>query len=181
MKISDCSVLPREIPTFTQNPFYIPMQKERKDKHFIKKPIYPGGLKAMRELIRKELKYPKEALEAKIEGTVYLRYNIDHQGKVTSSKVLSSMGYGCDEEAQRIVTKFKFQVPKGPRKLKVKFHKTIKINFRLPKEAPKKATPPPSPKQKTTQISYTYTLSKKSNTPKKPEPKPKGYSYTIKF
>jgi len=67
------------------------MQKERKDKHFIKKPIYPGGLKAMRALIRKELKYPKEALESKIEGTVYLRYNIDYKGKVTSSKILSGI------------------------------------------------------------------------------------------
>ena len=79
------------------------MQKERKDKHFIKKPIYPGGIKEMRALIGRELKYPSEALESKIEGTVYLRYNIDHKGNVTSSKVLSSLGHGCDEEAQRIV------------------------------------------------------------------------------
>ena len=82
----------------------------------------------MRDLIGKELQYPPEALEAKIEGTVFLRYNIDHKGKVTSSKILSSLGYGCDEEAQRIVKKFNFEVPKGPRKLKIKFHKTIKIH-----------------------------------------------------
>jgi len=157
------------------------MQKERKDKHFIKKPIYPGGLKAMRQLIHKELKYPDEALEAKIEGTVYLRYNIDYKGKVISSKILSGIGYGCDEEAQRIVTKFEFQVPKGPRKLKVKFHKTIKIHFRLPKEAPKKEIAPNPNRQKTTKISYTITPSKKDNKTQKQEQKSKGYSYTIKY
>lgn len=152
------------------------MHKERKDKHFIKKPIYPGGLKAMRDLIRKELKYPKEALEAKVEGTVYLRYNIDHNGHVTSSKILSSLGRGCDEEAQRIVNKFKFEVPKGPRKLKVKFHKTIKIHFRLPKESPKQIEVKPQKNQ--TQITYTIKSTPKTSTPPQ---KPKGYSYTIKF
>ena len=157
------------------------MQKERKDKHFIKKPIYPGGLKAMRELIRKELKYPKEALEAKIEGTVYLRYEIDYKGKVISSKILSSLGYGCDEEAQRIVSKFKFEVPKGPRKLKVKFHKTIKINFKLPKQKP--AAPKLiQPQQSITQIKYSIKPTAKK---KKPESEPKeksgGYTYTIDF
>ena len=152
------------------------MQKERKDKHFIKKPIFPGGLKAMRDLINKEIKYPPEALEAKVEGTVFLRYNIDHKGKVTSSKILSSLGHGCDEEAQRIVKKFKFEVPKGPRKLKVKFHKTIKIHFRLPKESPKKIEVNPNKVQP--QITYSVKPTPKSSTPKQ---KPKGYSYTIRF
>ena len=141
------------------------MQKERKDKHFIKKPIYPGGLKAMRELIHKELNYPEEALASKIEGTVYLRYEIDYKGKVISSKILSGMGYGCDEEAQRIVSKFKFEVPKGPKKLKVKFHKTIKIKFRLPKEAPKNLADSSKSKMVTTKIKYTI----KPSTKKKPK------------
>ena len=155
------------------------MQKERKDKHFIKKPIYPGGLKAMRELIKKELKYPKEALEAKIEGSVYLRYYIDHKGKVTSSKVLSSLGHGCDEEAQRIVKKFKFEVPKGPRKLRVKFHKSIRIHFRLPKEQPKKVNP--TPKKSSTKITYTIQPSSKKISKPTPEKKSNSYTYTIKF
>jgi len=157
------------------------MQKERKDKHFIKKPIYPGGLKAMRELIRKELKYPKEALEAKIEGTVYLRYHIDYKGKVISSKILSSLGYGCDEEAQRIVSKFKFEVPKGPRKMKLKFHKTIKIHFRLPKEQPKKVAPPINSIQSKTQIKYTIKPSIKKTTKEPTKKKSDGYTYTINF
>lgn len=157
------------------------MQKERKDKHFIKKPIYPGGLKAMRQLISKELKYPEEALESKIEGTVYLRYNIDFKGKVTSSKVLSGIGHGCDQEAQRIVTKFKFEVPKGPRKLRIKFHKTIKIHFRLPKETQAKETKSQQPKLANSQLSYSITTTPKKSSKPESKPKPKSYSYTIKF
>ena len=119
------------------------MKKKASDKHFIKKPTYIGGLKAMREFIAKEMKYPESALEKKIEGTVYLKYEVDYKGTVVSSRVLSHLGYGCDEEAQRIVSKLKFYVGKNPRKLRIKFNKSIKINFRLPKK--KEATTPKKP------------------------------------
>lgn len=157
------------------------MQRERKDNHFIKKPIYPGGLKAMRELIRKELKYPQEAFEAKIEGSVYLRYNINHKGKVTSSKVLSGIGYGCDEEAQRVVSKFKFEIPKNPQKLKVKFHKTIRIYFKLPKEQPTQNKIPSKINNQPTQLTYSVKPTLKKNNPQSPKKKSASYTYTIKY
>ena len=135
----------------------------------------------MRELIKRELKYPAEALKARIEGTVYLRYNIDYQGHVTSSKILSGIGHGCDEEAQRIVTKFKFQVPKAPQKLKIKFHKTIKIHFRLPKEKPQEAITANPPSKSAVRVNYTVTKTKKKEKNQESNQKSKGYTYTIKF
>jgi len=154
------------------------MHKERKEKDFVKQPIYPGGLTAMRELIRKELRYPKKAIENKIEGTVYLKYDIDFKGTVTDSKVLSSLGYGCDEEAQRIVKKFKFKVPKTPRKLKVKYHKTIKIHFKLPKE---KVVPKKSNNPNTSTLSYTIKPSPQQATTQDQQKKKSTYTYTIKY
>ena len=114
------------------------MAKERKDKHFIKKPVYEGGLRAMRAFIRAELNYPKEALKEKIEGTVYVKYSINHLGKVIDTKVISSLGYGCDEEAERIIRLFQFKVAKT-RGIKVTFHRSIQIHFRLPKIKPSSA------------------------------------------
>ncbi len=156
------------------------MKKKANEKHFIKKPTYIGGLKAMRQFIAKEMKYPKSALENKIEGTVFLKYEVDYKGKVVSSKVLNNLGYGCDEEAQRIISKLKFYVGKNPRKLKIKFNKTIKIHFRLPKEkkvSPKKATQN-KPKQNSQNLVYTITSPTKQEATK---PKEKGYSYTIRY
>ena len=144
------------------------MQKERKDKHFIKKPVYEGGLKALRAFISENKKYPEEALKARIEGTVYLKYTIDYKGNVIEAKVIKSVGHGCDEEAIRVVKLLKFKVPKN-RGVRVKFHKNIQIHFRLPKEKPQ-------PQQ--TQISYTLTSSKKKE--EKPEEK-KSTSYTIQI
>ena len=148
------------------------MKKERKDKHFIKKPYYEGGLNAMREFIGKHKKYPKEALEKKIEGTVYLRYTINYKGKVIDAKILSSLGHGCDKEAIRVVKLLKFKVQKSYAG-KIKFFKTIQIHFKVPKEK--------EPPKTTSQIAYNITPSKsKKKTPKKKNNEG-GYTYTIKY
>jgi len=87
----------------------------------------------MGAFIASQLKYPKEALDKKIEGVVLVKYDIDYKGKVVDAKVSKSLGYGCDEEAVRIVKLFEFEIPKGPRKLRVLFHQKAKIYYKLPK------------------------------------------------
>ena len=89
------------------------MEKERKEKHFIQKPIYEGGIKAMKLFIRENLKYPKTALENRIEGTVALRYTINHKGKVVKVKIISGIGHGCDKEAERLVKELVFSASRN--------------------------------------------------------------------
>ena len=106
-----------------------------------------------------------------------LKYDIDYTGKVTDAKVIKSLGDGCDEEAIRVIKLLKFDIPKGPRKLRVLFHKEAKIKFKLPKPAKKKS--------KTQQASSTYVITTtKSKKIKSDEPKPKksgSYTYTIQW
>lgn len=147
------------------------MSKEKKDKHFIKKPVYPGGTAAFNEFLKSNLKYPKEAKEKKIEGTVVVKYSIDHLGKVSDTKVIRSLGHGCDEEAERVIKLLKFEIPKGPRKLKVLFHKEAKIQFKLKKSAKPKPT---------TQPSYNITTSTKKKDPAERDTK-KSTSYFYKI
>jgi len=149
------------------------MKKEAKDKHFIKKPIFEGGPKAMKKFVKENLRYPKLALKNKIEGSVYVKYDIDHKGKVIDAKVVSGIGHGCDEEALRLVKKMEFIVPKTPYKTKVVFHNNIQIHFRLPKA--KKA-----PQKTGDSLQINYTSSSSSNQKKNP-PKSNGggYGYTI--
>ncbi len=147
------------------------MQKEKKDKHFIKKPIYPGGKKALQSFITQNLKYPPEALAERIEGTVVLKYTVNHQGKVIETKVISSLGHGCDEEAERVVSLLRFEVPSN-RGVKVLHHLNIQIHFRLPKQKAQ-------PKQQTTsspRYNYQYTTTSKD---KEEKSKPSPYTYTI--
>jgi TonB family protein len=144
------------------------MQKEKKDKHFVKKPTYKGGTKALKQFVKQELKYPAKALAAKVEGTVSLSYTIDYKGKVVAVKVVSGLGYGCNEEAERIVRMLKFEVPKT-RKLRVQFHKTIQIHFRLPKKKPSPSA------------TIQYTVTSSSTTPEEQPKDNGGYSYTIQW
>ncbi len=137
------------------------MQRERKAKNFIRKPVYPGGPSAMRALISKNLRYPAQALEQKTEGTVRLRYTIDHSGKVIDTQIIAGIGHGCDEEADRLVRMLRFDVPKN-RGVKVQFHHNINIHFRLPKQ--KKVT------QKVS-VQYQYTTQPSSSSP--------SYQYTL--
>lgn len=159
-------------------------KKERKDDSFIKKPVYPGGTSAYRKFIKENLKYPKEALKNKTEGTVFLKYTINHKGVVTETKVIKGIGDGCDEEAERIISMLKFEIPKGPRKLRVLFHQKTQITFRIPKQKTKPKPAPTSTSQKShatpisgnRQLVYQYVPAKKAH---KDKPK-KTYTYTIR-
>ncbi len=147
------------------------MKKERKGKDFILKPKYPGGSQAMKRFIAEQLTYPEEAIKAKVSGTVHLKMTIDYKGKVTEVKILSSVGYGCDEEASRIAKLLTFEVPKN-RRVRAQFHKKLNIRFRLP------ATPPD--RSKAQQITYTVSKPQAQTEPSSKKPG-KSYEYTIKW
>ncbi len=162
------------------------MQKKRKDNQFIKQAYYEGGNTAFRKFVSENLKYPEEALSADIEGVVHLKIDINYKGKVTAVKVTKGIGYGCDEEAIRLLKLAEYVVPANPKKLRVKFHKNVRIQFKKPK--PKKLVPPEKPKSPSssatktniTAISYQITPSKKkSSTTKRNESG--SYSYTIRY
>lgn len=123
----------------------------------------------MKQFIAENLEYPEEALNNKTEGTVFVKFDIDHQGNVIEAKAISGPGLGCEEEAIRLVKLLKYRVEK-PRGLRVIYHKNLQIHFRLP------ATPRTMPVEQAVQYNYTV-VGKES-----PKPKPSsGYSITIQL
>lgn len=154
------------------------MKKEKERKHFIEQPHYPGGDKALTEFIYKNLRYPKLAAEAKLEGMVFLEYDIDFQGNVVETRVIQSLGLGCDEEAARVVRMLKFGVGKY-RGLKVVFHKKAKIQFRMAKQPAVQPVVPPPPQ---IQLQYNFVpVSPAENLPENPSSNSGGatFSYSI--
>ena len=151
------------------------MKKERKDKDFIKAAYFEGGRAGIEAFVKKELKYPKEALVAKIEGTVSVRYTVDYKGKVTEASIISGLGHGCDEEALRIVRSMTFRVPNDG-KIKSKYTLKLHIHFRLPGSpqklpATKKLNAAPA-----TPLAFQYQITAKTISPANP-PKKKVESY----
>ena len=152
------------------------MKKERKDKDFIKAAYFEGGRTALDAYVKQILRYPAEALQAKVEGTVTVRYMVDYKGKVIDATIVSGIGHGCDEEALRVVKSLVFKVPDDG-KIKSKFSQKVNIHFRLP------GSPQTLPTTKKVnvvtpqmQVQYTVTPTQEGQKPSQP---PKSSSYQI--
>ena len=151
------------------------MAKEKKTL-FIHQPQFKGGPKELTKFIYTNLRYPKEAFEADIEGTVYLEYDIDYLGNVVATRVIQGIGHGCDEEAVRIVKLMKFDVERN-RGVHVLYHQKVKIQFKKPKHV---AAPIPPAPQVQMQVAYTLT-------PSAPAPATEGkpaevtYNYSVQL
>src|SRR5258705_10829574 len=107
------------------------MKKKARPESFIRQPKYPGGKKALDEFIRTNLQYPEEALKNRIEGSVTVKYDVDALGNIDDVVIAHGLGYGCDEEALRLVKLLRYEKKKY-HGLRVTFHQTIVIHFHLP-------------------------------------------------
>ena len=136
------------------------MKKDKSKYHSIRKPNFLGGKKAYQEFLAQHLVYPKEAIENKIEGIAHVKCEISDRGKVLNAKSIHHLGFGLDEEVERLCLLMPFENT-TERGLKIKHTKTIRIPFILPQ-------------QNTLQINYQTTTEKK-------EEGKTSYNYTIKF
>ncbi|MCU0450071.1 MAG: TonB family protein [Bernardetiaceae bacterium] len=62
-----------------------------------------GGYEAYYKYIKQNLKYPEEAKKQQAVGKVLLKMVVKKDGSLSDIKVEKGIGYGCDEEAIRVV------------------------------------------------------------------------------
>jgi TonB family protein len=65
---------------------------------------YPGGFGELKKFISVNLKYPEDAKNKNIKGTVYVNFVVDSKGAVTQAVVAEGVYYQLDEEALRLVS-----------------------------------------------------------------------------
>ena len=145
-------------------------KNHKKERKFLNLPTYPGGGKALVKFLIENQKYPDEAAKNKIEGLVYIGFDVDHMGRVSSPKVIHGLGFGCDEEAIRLVKLLKYNSSYN-RGVRVKKRMRLKIPFTL---RPEKLS-----------LMYSYIENQESDAePGKENEERKDndtYGYTIKF
>ena len=139
-------------------------KSHKKTKKFLKLPTYPGGRDAYRKFVSENLIYPAQAMENGIQGTVYLSYVVNDHGDVIEAKVLKSIGYGCDEEALRIIRLLQYNNVNN-RGISLKSEIKTGIRFILPVKATG------------VQYSYILTTALDKNAPEKDQAP--SYNYTI--
>lgn len=90
-------------------------------------PAYPGGFDSLNHDLYSVLVYPKKAIRKKIEGTVYVQFVIDTQGKLKDITVLKSPHPLLEKAA--VMALMKLTKDWIPRKQK---GKPVPVYFNLP-------------------------------------------------
>ena len=94
-------------------------------------PSFPGGIAEMQNYLVNHIKYPGEAREISIQGTVYLSFIVEPDGSITSITILRGIGGGCEEEALRVVKNMPNWVPGKQNGHTVRVMLTLPVKFTL--------------------------------------------------
>ena len=95
---------------------------------FVAPPTYPGGMSALSQFLSDNIKYPKEAEKAKIEGRVLVGFIVDVDGAISESRVEHSSHPLLDREALRVI---RMMPAWNPAKDKTT-GKPVKVRYHLP-------------------------------------------------
>ena len=94
-------------------------------------PEFPGGIAALMEYLRKNIKYPAICRENNIQGRVLIQFIVNRDGTVVDPEVVRSVDPHLDREAMRVISnmpKWKPGLQRG-KPVRVKF--TVPVNFKL--------------------------------------------------
>ena len=94
-------------------------------------PVYPGGMPAMMDFFYKNMKYPKEAFDAKQEGRVIAQFVVEKDGSITDAHIVKSVSPALDAEALRIVNAMPNWTPGRQNGKPVRVKYTVPLSFKL--------------------------------------------------
>lgn len=89
-------------------------------------PGFPGGDIARIRYLQENIRYPQMARESGIQGTVYVTFVVEKDGRVTDVRILRGIGGGCDEEAIRVINAMPRWNPGKQR------GKPVRVQFNMP-------------------------------------------------
>ena len=106
-----------------------------------KMPEFPGGMSEMMRFVSDNIRYPKDAMEAKKEGRALVEFVIETDGSITDVSVVKEVYPSIDAEAIRVVKSMPKWTPgeQDGEKVRVKF--TMPIAFKLQGSSEKETVP----------------------------------------
>lgn len=108
----------------------VPLEEDQLEPFMIAKP--DKGYPKFRRYLRKNLRYPEAAKPLKIRGQVTVEFRVSSTGELFDFRIIKGLGYGCDEEAIRLIKEGPKWNPKtiGAEKRPVLSIVTVKVRFR---------------------------------------------------
>lgn len=89
-----------------------------------------NGLAEFYQMLAQNIKYPRAAIRNQTEGRVFVEFIVSKIGKPTEMKVIKGIGFGCDEEAMRVLAMSRWN-PGKQRGRPVKVKMVMPIVFQL--------------------------------------------------
>ena len=62
-----------------------------------------GGWASFYKTLTKNFKYPKQAQRVGANGKVFVEFTVNDKGELSHFKIIKGIGFGCDEEAKRVI------------------------------------------------------------------------------
>ena len=93
-------------PVAKAAPEVIEIKRTNDENEFVpveQQPEFPGGTSALVEFLRRNLRYPTGASQSGVAGKVYVNFVVRADGSIDRAEVSKGIGFGCDEEALRVV------------------------------------------------------------------------------
>lgn len=95
-------------------------------------PAHPEtGNRAFKQYLEKSYKYPKEARDLKVEGTVMIEFKVDATGALSEFRIVRGIGNGCDEEVIRLILQGAKWIPTTKDGTPVNDKARVKFKFEL--------------------------------------------------
>lgn len=91
-----------------------------------------GGQMAWLRYLKSNLKYPPAAQRAKIRGQVIVTFVVNKNGSIESVKLIKGVGFGCNEEAIRLIKAMPRWIPAVNKGKKVRSQTMQSISFVAP-------------------------------------------------
>jgi protein TonB len=96
-------------------------------------PAFEGGLEALYKFIKKKIHYPAASRRMGIDGTVFVSFVINSEGKIVDIKTIKGISSDCDKEAERVVSLLPNWSPGMQNHRPVSVRMTLPIKFQLDK------------------------------------------------
>ena len=102
-------------------------------------PQFPGGPQELFGFLSKNIRYPKDAMEANIQGRVIVTFVVGKDGSINDARVVKSVNPSLDAEALRVINAMPKWTPGTQSGKAVNVKYTVPITFRLDGGKPKEA------------------------------------------
>lgn len=95
-------------------------------------PSFPTGKDSLNAYLRRNIRYPKEAIESALTGKVVIKFIVEKDGSITYPVVLKDgVGGGCADEALRLIKTMPKWLPGQQRGKPVRVYYVLPITFSI--------------------------------------------------